>query len=115
MRRSLSCKFELWICVVLGWDQRVYESTFLGKKAIVKERFSKKYRHPILDVKLTQKRLAGVCTDLGTFATICIRFLAIPHWIFSVCELKFYEYDLLKKQPHERICLDGFRVQGLRV
>jgi hypothetical protein len=46
----------------------VYESTFLGRKAVVKERFSKKYRHPILDAKLTQKRLAGVCM----YACVCV-------------------------------------------
>lgn len=47
-----------------GAEARVYESTFLGKRAIVKERFSKKYRHPILDVKLTQKRLTGEARTL---------------------------------------------------
>lgn len=32
----------------------------MGKKVVVKERFSKKYRHPVLDSKLTLKRLYGV-------------------------------------------------------
>lgn len=40
--------------------QRVFESTFVGRRSIVKERFSKKYRHPILDAKLTLKRLNAV-------------------------------------------------------
>ncbi|XP_058096624.1 uncharacterized protein LOC131242172 isoform X1 [Magnolia sinica] len=40
-----------------GAEARVFESTFLGKRSIVKERFSKKYRHPLLDSKLTLKRL----------------------------------------------------------
>ncbi|BBN10412.1 TP53 regulating kinase and related kinases [Marchantia polymorpha subsp. ruderalis] len=31
----------------------------MGRKAVVKERFSKKYRHPVLDAKLTSKRLLG--------------------------------------------------------
>ncbi|MCO5597552.1 hypothetical protein L7F22_051630 [Adiantum nelumboides] len=42
-----------------GAEARVYESIFMGRKAIVKERFLKKYRHPILDTKITQKRLYG--------------------------------------------------------
>lgn len=42
-----------------GAEARVYENFFMGRKAIVKERFSKKYRHPILDSKITQKRLYG--------------------------------------------------------
>ncbi|GAB2237493.1 hypothetical protein Droror1_Dr00015395 [Drosera rotundifolia] len=40
-----------------GAEARVFTSTFVGKKSIVKERFSKKYRHPTLDSKLTLKRL----------------------------------------------------------
>ncbi|XP_077247896.1 protein kinase superfamily protein isoform X2 [Tasmannia lanceolata] len=40
-----------------GAEARVFESTFLGRRSIVKERFSKKYRHPSLDSKLTLKRL----------------------------------------------------------
>lgn len=37
--------------------QRVWEGRFLGRPTIVKQRFSKKYRHPQLDVKLTVSRL----------------------------------------------------------
>lgn len=40
-----------------GAEARVFESSFVGRRSIVKERFSKKYRHPLLDSKLTLKRL----------------------------------------------------------
>lgn len=40
--------------------QRVWETTFCGRPAIVKQRFSKKYRHPTLDAKLTVTRLKQV-------------------------------------------------------
>ncbi|XP_011621659.1 EKC/KEOPS complex subunit bud32 isoform X1 [Amborella trichopoda] len=40
-----------------GAEARVFESTFMGRRSIIKERFSKKYRHPTLDSKLTLKRL----------------------------------------------------------
>ncbi|KAI3980932.1 hypothetical protein MKX01_025497 [Papaver californicum] len=40
-----------------GAEARVFESTFMGRRSVVKERFSKKYRHPSLDAKLTLKRL----------------------------------------------------------
>ncbi|KAL4624364.1 TP53-regulating kinase [Arapaima gigas] len=39
-----------------GAEARVYRGTFLGKPAIVKERFRKAYRHPALDEKLTHRR-----------------------------------------------------------
>ncbi|XP_074526890.1 EKC/KEOPS complex subunit TP53RK [Halichoeres trimaculatus] len=39
-----------------GAEARVYRAEFLGKPAIVKERFPKRYRHPVLDEKLTHRR-----------------------------------------------------------
>ncbi|XP_021899998.1 TP53-regulating kinase [Carica papaya] len=64
------------ILIKQGAEARVFESHFVGRKSIVKERFSKKYRHPSLDSKLTLKRLnaesrcmtiarrLGVCTPV---------------------------------------------------
>jgi hypothetical protein len=40
--------------------QRIFESQLGGRPAIVKQRFSKKYRHPTLDSKLTTARLKQV-------------------------------------------------------
>ncbi|KAH7293747.1 hypothetical protein KP509_28G040500 [Ceratopteris richardii] len=48
-----------------GAEARVYESVFMGRRAIIKERFSKKYRHPVLDSKLTQKRLLGEARNVA--------------------------------------------------
>lgn len=45
------------VLIKQGAEARVFESNFVGRRSIVKERFSKKYRHPILDSKLTLKRL----------------------------------------------------------
>ncbi|KAI8504757.1 TP53 regulating kinase [Branchiostoma belcheri] len=42
-----------------GAEARLYRGTFLGKPTVLKERFSKKYRHPRLDEKLTTKRTQG--------------------------------------------------------
>ncbi|XP_022601150.1 TP53-regulating kinase [Seriola dumerili] len=39
-----------------GAEARVYRTEFLGKPTIVKERFPKRYRHPVLDQKLTHRR-----------------------------------------------------------
>jgi tRNA A-37 threonylcarbamoyl transferase component Bud32 len=38
----------------------VYKATFLGRPTIVKERFTKAYRLPELDVKLNQSRITQV-------------------------------------------------------
>ena len=43
--------------------QRIYCGQFLGRKVIVKERFPKKYRHPVLDRKLTTRRVKEVSSS----------------------------------------------------
>lgn len=51
--------------------QRVWSGAFLGRPVVVKERFSKTYRHPTLDVKLTQQRLKAVSAGSEVWMMIC--------------------------------------------
>ena len=54
-----------------GAEAKLYRTTFYGKDCMVKERFSKKYRHPALDKSLTLQRLkaevraVNKCRNLG--------------------------------------------------
>lgn len=41
-----------------GAEARVYRIRFLEKNALAKERFPKRYRHHVLDEKLTRRRTA---------------------------------------------------------
>lgn len=52
-RRTVVVASELMCRLV----QKVWEGQFLGRPVIMKQRFSKKYRHPVLDTKLTVGRL----------------------------------------------------------
>ncbi|XP_022343518.1 EKC/KEOPS complex subunit TP53RK-like isoform X1 [Crassostrea virginica] len=45
---------ELW---KQGAEAKLYKTNFYGKPCIVKERFTKSYRHPILDKSLTAHRI----------------------------------------------------------
>lgn len=45
------------VLVKQGAEAKVYKGTYLGKPAIFKERFEKKYRHPDLDRLLTLERM----------------------------------------------------------
>ena len=45
---------ELW---KQGAEAKLYKANFYGKPCIVKERFTKSYRHPILDKSLTAHRI----------------------------------------------------------
>lgn len=68
-----------WTLVKQGAEARVYKTQFYNKNTIVKERFSKSYRHPSLDEKLTHRRTnqevrsilrcrkAGICTPAVYF------------------------------------------------
>ena len=45
--------------VMQGAEAKLYLGTYLGQKAIAKERFPKHYRHPTLDEQLTRERFKG--------------------------------------------------------
>ena len=40
-----------------GAEAKLYSGVFFGQPAIAKERFSKSYRHPVLDQTLTVRRV----------------------------------------------------------
>ncbi|KAM9956520.1 hypothetical protein ACTFIR_003238 [Dictyostelium discoideum] len=48
---------EIGILISQGAEAKTYETDLYGLKCIVKERFSKAYRHPILDQKISSKRI----------------------------------------------------------
>ena len=59
-------------CKHLGVDlQRVWEGSYLDVPAIMKQRFSKKYRHAVLDKKITQSRLKQVIHILCFHVSPC--------------------------------------------
>lgn len=79
--------YTTWSLLKQGAEARLYKTEFYKKKAMVKERFSKSYRHPSLDEKLTHRRTtqevrsmlrcrkAGICTPAVfyvDYATHCI-------------------------------------------
>ncbi|XP_078365239.1 EKC/KEOPS complex subunit TP53RK-like [Oculina patagonica] len=86
----MACAMEdstKWNLLKQGAEARVYKTEFYKKKTIVKERFSKSYRHASLDEKLTHRRTtqevrsmlrcrkAGICTPAVYFvdySTHCI-------------------------------------------
>lgn len=54
---SLSFMNTDWTLLFQGAESRIYEGQYNSKLAILKERFIKKYRHPLLDKKLTKERI----------------------------------------------------------
>lgn len=76
----LSCNFskdlsfkENFTLVNQGSEAKIYIGTFLNKPAILKERFSKKYRHPELDKLLTSERIRAEVRALNKCHEIGIK------------------------------------------
>lgn len=44
-----------------GAEAKLYRGSYLGKTAIVKQRFEKKYRHPDINQHLTKERMKAEC------------------------------------------------------
>ena len=78
------CYCDGMILLQQGAEARLYETTFFEKPCIVKQRFSKKYRHPEIDEKLTRKRVSQEvrclqrCRKIGIF-TPAIYFVDLFH------------------------------------
>nr|CAB3267177.1 TP53-regulating kinase-like [Phallusia mammillata] len=74
-----------------GAEAKVYEGVFCDRPVIIKERFSKKYRLPEIDEKLTKKRLiqeiralqrcrkVGICTPAIYFVDTVRNILLLQH------------------------------------
>lgn len=66
-----------------GAEARLYTGNFLGQQVVVKERFSKKYRLPELDVTLTKERHKAECRAL-----LKCKSLGVPVPTMFLCDNK---------------------------
>jgi len=71
--------FKDFVLLRQGAEARLHIGKFLGQKSIIKERFSKKYRHPQLDDRLTKERLKGEVRSLMRCKIANIRTPTIYH------------------------------------
>lgn len=75
---ALDCR-EGWSLVKQGAEARVYSTDFLGKPAIVKERFVKTYRVAALDEKLTHRRMGQEVRSMARCRRHGVRAPAVYH------------------------------------
>eukprot|EP01083_Nonionella_stella_P043925 118506_1 len=62
-----------------GAEARLFKIEFNGNPTVVKERFSKKYRHPILDKKITKRRTNAEVRAISRCAKLGIRSPKVIH------------------------------------
>lgn len=86
------------ILIKQGAEARVFESSFVGKRSVIKERFSKKYRHPTLDSKLTLKRLNAEarCTTKARRLGVCTPVLYAVDPVLHTLTFEFVEGPSVK-------------------
>ena len=67
-----------------GAEAKIYTGVYLGKLCIIKERFPKKYRHPALELSLSQQRTKSEVRSMlrcRTQGTIKSKFLHTHYYI----------------------------------
>ena len=94
-------EFTLW---KQGAEAKVYHGDFLGRSSVAKERFPKKYRHPVIDERITKKRVSQEVKSLQRCRKHGIR---TPHVYFvdtssNVMILEKVEGELLKDMINNR-------------
>lgn len=94
-----------------GAEARVYKCDFLGRPSVAKVRFSKKYRHPELDAKLTHKRLTSEARTLSRCRNIGISTPAVyfVDTLNSIIVLEYIDASTLK----QHICDERSRHNNL--
>lgn len=73
---------DAWQIIKQGAEAKIYTADFFGKDAIIKERFSKSYRVPALDEKLTQRRMSQEVRSIARCRRSGIRAPAVYHLDF---------------------------------
>ena len=94
---------ELW---KQGAEAKLYKTNFYGKPCIVKERFTKSYRHPILDKSLTAHRIKSEiramlrCRMNGMYIK-CIFKKCYQNNLFLSLFEELYNYIYLYLSPYD--------------
>jgi len=74
-----------------GAEAKLYLGNYLGQRAIIKERFPKKYRLPELDVRLTRERLRAEARSLVKCKTLGIKTPILYHVDQSCIVMEYLE------------------------
>lgn len=88
-----------------GAEAKLYKGIYLGKQAIIKERFPKKYRHEHLDNFLTKERMKAETRAIVRCKSCGIRTPALYLVDFSrrIIVMEYFEYSITAKDFIESI------------
>jgi len=79
-----------------GAEAKLYLGDYLGQRAIIKERFAKKYRLPELDVRLTRERLRAEARSLVKCKTLGIKTPILYHVNESCIVMEYLNFPTAK-------------------
>lgn len=97
---------EGFTLVKQGAEAKLHVGSFLGQKAIAKERFPKKYRHPSLDQQLTKKRLKAELKLLIRCKKLGIR---TPTIFFADADKSLFIMEYLSEAVTSRDLINAVR------
>lgn len=88
-----------------GAEAKLYKGIYLGKLAIIKERFPKKYRHEHLDSYLTKERIKAETRAIVRCKSCGIRTPALYLVDFNrrLIVMEYFEYSIIAKDFIENI------------
>lgn len=79
-----------------GAEGRVYKIKFLGKAAVMKERFVKTYRHPELDSRLTKERIRAEAKSIVRCKNAGKNLRILIHSFLQLLELFIFQVFVLR-------------------
>lgn len=89
-----------------GAEARLYKCVYLGRPAIVKQRFSKKYRHPVLDENLTKERFRS---ELRALCRCKMLGVDVPAVYFVDCERNMFIMERIKDEISAKDFIESVR------
>lgn len=114
MAVTAATKCDQTVLLKQGAEAKIYSGTFMGCPAIIKERFSKAYRHPELDKSLTVQRtkaevrsimrcrMIGICTPTVYFVDMERHRIFMEHVPASVT-VREYIADVERSRAAEHV------------
>ena len=88
-----------WLLISKGAEAEIYKGIFYGYPAIKKVRFPKKYRHPVLDIKIrrTRTRREARLLNLAKKANVPAPYVFYVNELECILIMEFIEGDLLRR------------------
>ncbi|KHN78445.1 TP53-regulating kinase [Toxocara canis] len=92
-----------------GAEAKLYRCTYLGKEAVRKERFPKKYRHPTMDELLTKERIKAELKAICKYTIVLQMGVDVPAIYFVNAEKNHFIMEYIRGGVSARQYIEDIR------